>query len=217
MFNNILYFVASSTTKTNLMRSLILTVATLILLNVQPLKGQETKKELPYASIPEYGDDYHSGAILSLFIEGLGYRYHWATEGLRAEDLAFKPSEDARSSGETIDHILGLSNAVLNAALKQPNTRTDTKDMTFEEIRAKTLDNFQKAATIFKEKAADKIGEHKIIYKRGEQESTFPLWNLINGQISDALYHVGQITSYRRTSGNPLNPKVNVFMGKNRQ
>ena len=208
---------ASSKTKTKLMKYFTLAVLAIILLNTQPLTGQETTKELPYAAIPEYGDDYHSGAILSRFIEGLGYRYHWATEGLRPEDLAYKPSEDARSAGETIDHILGLSNSLLNAALKQPNIRTEPKEMTFEEKRAKTLNNLQQAATIFKKISAETIGEYKIIFKRGDQETTFPLWNLINGQITDAIYHVGQITSYRRTSGNPMNPKVNVFMGKNRE
>ena len=30
----------------------------------------------------------------------------------------------------------------------------------------------------------------------------------------DALYHVGQVVSYRRAAGNPIDPQVNVFLGK---
>jgi len=38
-------------------------------------------------------------------------------------------------------------------------------------------------------------------------------WHIINGPISDALTHVGQINSFRRLSGNCV-PKANVFTGK---
>jgi len=60
------------------------------------------------------------------------------------------------------------------------------------------------------------LSELKVIFKRGENESEFPFWNVINGQISDAIYHTGQVVSFRRSSGNPMNPKVNVFSGKTR-
>jgi len=36
---------------------------------------------------------------------------------------------------------------------------------------------------------------------------------LLNGPIADALTHVGQVISFRRTSGNPIPKGVNVFMG----
>jgi hypothetical protein len=39
-----------------------------------------------------------------------------------------------------------------------------------------------------------------------------PFWHIINGPISDALSHVGQINSFRRLAGNPT-PKANVFTG----
>ena len=41
----------------------------------------------------------------------------------------------------------------------------------------------------------------------------FPLMYLLNGQLADALTHVGQITSWRRISGNPQPEGVNVFLG----
>ena len=33
----------------------------------------------------------------------------------------------------------------------------------------------------------------------------------------DAIYHTGQIVSFRRTTGNPIDSSVNVFMGSYRQ
>jgi len=40
----------------------------------------------------------------------------------------------------------------------------------------------------------------------------YPLWWLINGPLSDALTHVGQIASWRRINGNPI-LGANVFYG----
>ena len=37
------------------------------------------------------------------------------------------------------------------------------------------------------------------------------------GPIADALWHVGQVVTFRRSSGNPFNSKASVFTGKVRQ
>jgi len=47
-------------------------------------------------------------------------------------------------------------------------------------------------------------------------ETQFPFWNVINGPISDAIWHTGQVVSFRRTSGNPFPKGVNVLTGKKR-
>ncbi|MFT7499284.1 MAG: hypothetical protein ACI8QP_001887, partial [Porticoccaceae bacterium] len=44
--------------------------------------------------------------------------------------------------------------------------------------------------------------------------SEYPFWDLINGPIEDAVWHSGQLVSFRRSSGNPMNPKVNFLTGK---
>ncbi len=33
--------------------------------------------------------------VFARFIDGLAFRYHWATDGLRSEDCAFRPSADS--------------------------------------------------------------------------------------------------------------------------
>ena len=167
---------------------------------------------LPYYEIPEYPSEYNEGTIIARLIDGLGFRYYWATEGLRDEDLAFKPSEEGRTTAETVDHIYGLTKTIINSALKIPNVPTEEAEMTFVEKRAKTLNLLKQAADIFR--VSDDLTEFTMVFQRGENTTEYPFWNQINGPISDALWHVGQVITHRRTSGNPFNSKVSVLQGK---
>lgn len=166
--------------------------------------------ELPYAQIPEAAETYNAGTVVSRMLDGLGFRYYWATEGLRPEDLSFRPGRLSRSTEETLDHILGLSQVIVNSALGVPNGKPQP-EMTFEEKRKKTLLNIQKASQIFIKET--NLSKFKIVFKRGDQTTEFPFWNQINGPISDALWHVGQIVSFRRSSGNPFPKGVSVLRG----
>ena len=108
-------------------------------------------QELPYHQIPEYPEDYGSGNIVARMIDGLGFRYYWATEGLRPQDLAYKPSEDGRSVLETLQHIYGMSETVLETPKGEPSLRPkDFTNMTFEELRKGTLDNLFSASNLLK-------------------------------------------------------------------
>jgi hypothetical protein len=44
--------------------------------------------------------------------------------------------------------------------------------------------------------------------------SEYPFWSLINGPIADALWHVGQVVSLRRASGNPFPEGISLLQGK---
>ena len=171
--------------------------------------------ELPYYEIPEYPATYNECTVVARMIDGLGFRFYWATEGVRPEDLAFKPSEKGRTTLETIDHIVGLTNFVLNSALKKVNEPLDTEGMTFDEKRAITLKMLKQAADIFRD--CDDLSKFKIVFKRGDTTNELPFWNQINGPIADALWHTGQVVTHRRTSGNPFNSNVSVFTGTVRQ
>lgn len=170
--------------------------------------------KLPYHQIPEAAESYTAGSVVSRMLDGLGFRYYWATEGLRVEDLAYKPSKDARTSEETLDHILGLSQVIVNSALGVPNGAPQP-EMTFEEKRKKTLLNIQKASEIFIK--ADDLSKFTMVFGSGEKRTEFPFWNQINGPISDALWHVGQVVSFRRASGNPFPKGVSVLRGIRRE
>ena len=182
------------------------------------LKQAGVNPEPPYAQIPQYPDEYTSGNVAARMIDGLGFRYYWATEGLREEDLKFKPSEMARTSGETLDHIYGLSKVIVNAADRKPNGGgKDEPTLTFKQKREKTLQNFKRSSDLLKAVKGNDLGENKVIFQRGENSTEYPFWNLLNGPVADAIWHVGQVVSFRRSSGNPLNPKVSVFNGRLRE
>ena len=167
------------------------------------------QEKLPYYEIPKAAKEFTPGTTASRMVDGLGFRYYWATEGLTEKDLSFKPNPEARTTAETIDHILGLSQVMLNATLKKANGGKQPK-MTFDEKRKKTLENLQQASKILRE--SKDISQLNMIFGKTE----YPFWNVINGPIADAIWHVGQVVSFRRSSGNPFPKGVSVLTGKKR-
>ena len=177
------------------------------------LRGQE---DLPYAEIPEAPAEYTGVNLMGRLLDGLGFRYYWATEGLEEKDLDFVPQgADARSMRETLSHLYGLANTIAHTVegkvLKRPGNPAPES---FDQMRNETLLLLHKASKVLKEEEGLKLSERSIRFKRGDQVSEFPFWNLINGPIADALYHTGQIVVFRRGAGNPIHPGVNVFLGK---
>jgi hypothetical protein len=163
---------------------------------------------LPYASFPPAPTHYSSGAVVSRMLDGLGFRYYWATEGLRPADLSFKPSAEARTSQETLEHIYDLSTMIINVIAGDQHLPSRYK--TFAELRKATLENYKKASAIIA-RFTDADMENVKVDFNGMK---LPFWNMINGPISDCLWHIGQVVSFRRSSGNPFSAKVEVFLGK---
>tara|TARA_B100000795_G_C22727930_1_gene410188 strand:+ start:471 stop:989 length:519 start_codon:yes stop_codon:yes gene_type:complete len=168
--------------------------------------------QLPYYEIPEYPATSSSGNIMSRMIDGLGFRFYWATEGLTKKDLDFKISKDSRSTMEILGHINDLSVMILNSVVNKPNEGVKDSPLEFTKLRNNSLLNLKQASEIISK--LDAVSNLKIIFKKGDKLSEFPFWNLINGPIEDAVWHSGQIVANRRASGNPINSKVSVFTGK---
>ena len=171
-----------------------------------------SQTELPYKEIPSFPSNYTEGTVISRMIDGLGYRYYWATKDLRAKDLDFRPDTHARSIYETMEHIYGLSIMVLNASKNQVNQRADTSQMKVNDLRLATLENLKLASE--KVSSLNNLEDFNILFQNSSKRKTLPFWHVLNGPLADAIYHTGQIVSFRRTSGNPMNSKVNVLMGK---
>ncbi len=173
---------------------------------------------LPYASIPEYPEAFTANKVTARMIDGLGFRYYWSTEGLREEDLNYRPDSSARTCLETLVHLQGLSQTIINAVEGNPNIRPAPEvEYSYEEMRTTTLHNLKKASDILKSAEDGFLDTRKIIFQRGDKSSEFPFWHQYNGMIADALWHCGQVVSFRRSSGNPIDSRVNVFMGKLRE
>lgn len=172
---------------------------------------------LPFREIPAYPSDLSTGNTLARMVQGLGYRYYWATEDLRAEDLAYRPTAEASSSLETLQHLYGLAEVIAHTAQSLPNIRpAENVPTDYPTLRRQTLAYLDKASALFLGKTGEEIAALAVVFDRGGKLSRFPVWHLLNGPLADALYHTGQVVSFRRTSGNPLPAGVNVFMGKTR-
>jgi len=187
-------------------------------INTYTMAQENNSPTLPFKSIPSAATDYTAGNIIVRMIEGAGYRYYWATEGLTIEDLDYQPSESGQSVRATMEHIYGLSNIVhhtsLNAISKRP---AENLPKDWLSLRAQTLHYLEEAAKQFQNKTPEELASREVIFDRAGKQSSFPLWNMINGPLSDIIYHTGQIVSFRRTNGNPLPKGVNVFTGKTSQ
>jgi hypothetical protein len=187
--------------------SVFITLLMSITMSAQGAKNED----IPYYELPEYAKQFTAGTMAARMVDALGLRFYWSSEGLTDTDLEYKPSEDVRSTAETIDHILELSYVIVNSTLKKPNVAIDISKMMYTEKRKKALVNLKAAADILR--VSDDISQYKIIF--GENETSF--WNQVNGPIADAIWHCGQLASFRRTSGNPINPNVNHFRGTVKQ
>jgi len=175
-------------------------------------------KKLPFDVIPEAPATYTACNVLARTIEGLGFRYRWATEDLTEEDLNYQFSEGSRTLDETLDHLYGLAETIINAIESKPSIRPlEIDHLTYEERRYKTLFFLLRASQKLRKANDADIQKMNIIFVRGERQSEFPFWNHLNGPIADALWHTGQVVASRRASGNPLSPRVSVFMGTVRQ
>ncbi|MCK0130736.1 DUF664 domain-containing protein [Flavobacteriaceae bacterium F08102] len=158
-------------------------------------------KNLPFYEIPKAPETYTAGTVAARMVDGLGFRYYWATEGLTEKDLAYKASESGRTCGQTIDHILSLTNTIYQSVTNQ-KTPIKIDEMSFEEKRTLTLTKLMEVREVLKESK-----------NLEEQSKSFPFWNNINGPIGDALWHAGQIVVLRRAAGNPIPSGVNFFSG----
>ncbi|MGB4959727.1 MAG: hypothetical protein WBO36_09635, partial [Saprospiraceae bacterium] len=131
------------------MKTLLITLIWITATNTygQPMASDNN---LPFKDISVLPEIYTTENAVARMIDGLGFRFYWATEGLRAEDLAFRPTPESRTSEETIDHIMGLSTVIKNCILNQPNTRSgeETSPLSFTEKRKITLENLWQSRQI---------------------------------------------------------------------
>ncbi|SFD32190.1 hypothetical protein [Algibacter pectinivorans] len=162
----------------------------------------QTTEELPFYEIPDNPNTYTAETVAARTIDGLGFRFYWATQGLSNEDLSHKASASGRTSAETITHIYGLSKFIRNSILVNNKDENRTA-LSFKDQRKQTLLNLKLVS--------DVLRDTKTPYNL--ENSEIPFWNIINGPIEDALWHCGQIVMLRRASGNPFNSKVNLFSG----
>ena len=158
-------------------------------------------EELSYYHIPDPPDTVSGASVLARAVDGLGFRFRWATEGLRESDYTFRPDEQCMSIREQTEHIWGLVNWIILSLTGDGKDRPDT----FALIRKSVLEMIVDLRELLLSMSDNELKNARI------HDHSF--WHFINGPVADALTHVGQINVLRRLAGNPT-PDVNVFTGK---
>ena len=153
-----------------------------------------------FRSVKVYPQENANGIVIRL-IDGLGYRFYWATEGLTEDDYAFSPGGGCQAIGELVGHVWGLVNWIHLSALGEGIAASRAEDSTGQ--REQILSGLYSLRNHI-----IKIDTETLF---AIQIRDLPFWHVINGPLSDALTHTGQITSFRRLNGNPV-PKHRVFL-----
>lgn len=164
--------------------------------------------ELPYTRIPDPPEEMNASTILVRLVDGIGFRYRWATEGLREEDMEFQPCDSSMIMVDLLGHINGLLN--VSEAFITGKEMKSVKPVGLDERRKETLATVVRIREALLDLDDDYLGER--MYKPPWRDTEYPLWYVINGPLSDTLTHVGQVASWRRIHDNPI-VGANVFDG----
>ena len=163
-------------------------------------------QELPFEDISKTPNDLTATNTLLRMVEGLAFRYRWATENLSEENIKFKPHPTSMSIEEVNAHIFDLVDST-NRVFGGEKQNKDSLN-SFHKLRIKSLNILADLSERLKEMSDEDLSE---IEKNTSRK--LPFWYWINGPLADALTHVGQITSWRRIAGNPQLKGINVFIG----
>ena len=156
--------------------------------------------KIPYRQIPDYPDKIDAADVITRMIDGLGFRFYWATEDLTEKDYTFRITPQSMTIGEIIGHVWGLVNWIgLSLYGKHFN-----RPQIISDVRNSALENIMILRNDFLKMTEEELNNIRIDDR--------PFWNMINGPIADALTHVGQINVLRRAAGNPCLDS-NLFTG----
>ncbi|WP_373072306.1 DinB family protein [Zeaxanthinibacter enoshimensis] len=186
----------------------------ILIISFQHLNGQEiTRVHMTYEKLPDRGSEYTAGSVLARMIDGLGFRYYWATEGLGNKEYEYRAGEELRSIQELMRHIYDLSEVIIATARKEVVDRSGKTALGISppEMRSITLERLRESADLLA--GIDNFSDYPLRFQGKNSSSEFSFLHLINGPVSDAIWHTGQIVMLRRAAGNPIPPGVNVFLG----
>ena len=166
----------------------------------------DKNKKLPFEDISKTPTELTATNILLRVVEGLGFRYRWATENLSEDNIKFRPHPTSMNIEELNAHIFDLINSTFRVFGGEKQNIDSLNS--FQQIRKKSLLILEDLSERLK-----KMRDEDLVKMEKNTSRKLPFWYWVNGPLSDALTHVGQITSWRRIAGNPQLKGVNVFIG----
>ena len=163
-----------------------------------------------FRSLPPGPEAVTGSAVLVRLVEAIGFRFTWATEGLRESDLSWRPTPETMSIAELAGHVLELvawvafSTGAIPVGPQKPESAPP-----FPEVRQRALE----VLALLRARLAGMRDEEISAVRIGSRAGPVPWPHIVNGPLADALTHIGQINVLRRANGNPA-PKANVFLGR---
>lgn len=151
--------------------------------------------ELPFRDISQLPEEYRAATALARLVDGIGFRYHWATAGLCDEDLEFRPGPESMTLGKLLQHLRGLVG--FSATFFPVDVPPPATGEGVEAMRRDTL-----AALMALRAAVAAMDDADL----GSGAGGSSPWNAVNGPLADALTHIGQVNAWRRLAGNPSTP-----------
>jgi uncharacterized damage-inducible protein DinB len=152
--------------------------------------------------LPEPPETVSGTAVLMRLLDGIAFRYCWATEGLDQGDASFKPEEGAMTLEKQLAHMLRLI-VWTHVSITRSDEVVEETSASIDDMRAATMARI----AAFRDSLAGMEDSDLLKVEVGG----LPFWNLINGPLADALTHIGQINAYRRILGKP-SLKINHFV-----
>jgi hypothetical protein len=162
-----------------------------------------------FHAIPVAPENESATNTIARFVDSIGFRFRWATEGLTGNEFNFRPHPTSMSMFEVIVHLNEMAfyaHKTFGGIKKKSNSNKG-----FMEIRNETLEVYEALSNRLKE-MNDSDLETSLV-KRINPPATLSFWFMLNGPIADSLTHIGQLTSWRRIAGNPQMTGVNPFFG----
>ena len=156
-------------------------------------------QDLSFRSIEEYPPHVNGPSVIARLLDSLGFRFYWATEGLRPDDYNFSPGSGCQSIGELMGHVWGLVNWTALSVIGTGEQRPEEPPSQ----RARALAMLGVLRAHFATLSDAELSAITI--------DDWPFWHMLNGPVADALAHVGQINSFRRLAGNPT-PRAKLFI-----
>jgi uncharacterized damage-inducible protein DinB len=163
---------------------------------------------LPYTTLPNIPEEINASTIVARLVDGVAFRYRWATEDLTDNEFHFKPVEGSMNMEELLKHIYTLA-FVTNTTMGGVAEKL-TNFENLEHIRKETLTQYESLSKRLLTTTNADLSSYNFV--RNDIELSF--WYLINGHIADALTHIGQVLTWRRIAGNPQPKGVTVLFGK---
>lgn len=168
-----------------------------------------------FSELKDFPEQLSICTALSRMLDGFAFRYYWATEGLTENEINYDPKNGGRNFLQTLNHIYNMLDFV-GCTLEEKVSEFPEKDhgLSFTELRQKTLERVESIQNICTNKSDDTFAKSKIKILYQGTPVEYSLWYLFNGPITDIFHHLGQVTSFRRTQGNPIDQYVQPFQGK---